>query len=635
MKLNKIATAVSISLAALALTACGSDKKASKPSTPSVQPSKPDTSAAEKEQANIKLLAAAAEKAGLTKENAEKLAKANSTVVVDSEKFKDLVTAALAEQNKTNGNPGAGANQANNPTSEKITASNPTIDGFNTEKVLSVSTKHYERQNDSTFDEYANKDKNKMASSGDSTFLKVTNPYLSNFVIASEGTADKIYAVVSLGEEATPTGRKDGSGKKIEAEATDYLKARPSDAADRKPIDTRNGDGTEKRRLYIREDAQINQEQAIRTIQEENGNFGGRTGNNIKVVSVSTTNNALKVFQTNQEGDLRGQSGLIGYKGGKLTYGAEENVYEISPVDGLSHVNKELAATRNHVARTTTYPNDPENVANNLTTRVFGKNYRTYETGNTGKQVTHNSYVAQLLEKDKNGDVRLEGTVKTVPLQYVQYGRLTANLDALVKDPHPDGKEDLIYRQFEQHGARGTVDTYFYRGTHSTTLTQMADVKKAGGTLQYYGHALTYGIGPTADSQGGGLPTSWGGKATTLGNFVEAKFNTATNQVTGSIYNLINEDDLSVNRDYKKQELVTFKGVVSGNTVADGVSTKLGATPEQGSFVASFYGDKAQELGGNVSSVTKNEGYGQAKWGAVFGATLGESSYNFSTGQAK
>lgn len=631
MKLNNIAYAVSISLAALALTACGnSGKKSSTPQTkPQTQQPAPNTNAdAQKEAEKQKIAAIAkfAEKEGnLSPEKAREFAEKYKGLALGSDELKKALEKAVKEQNAA----AAGSNTANSPISNVIVATNPTIDGFDTKNVPSVSTKHYVRHTDSTFDRYSNP--SNLASSGDSTSKTITNPYLSNFVIASEADSNnKVYAIDSMGEEVVPKPKAGNKhhGEKVEAKVTDYFQSEYT---------VKIGNGSHEPRHYVREGLKIGSgatavtidsksPYAIRTIQEENGR-GLITdyGNDIKV-KADGKNSFLTWYNTGRlatDIDVHGKSGLVVYNKGKLAYGAEENVYYIGH-DGLTYVEDRL-----HVAANKT--KDGQDVANNLSTRVFGKNYRDYEAGLTGKQLQNNSYVATI-----NAQGVLDGTIRTVPLQHVQYGRLTANIDALTEDPTPNNKNDetLIYRQFAQHGSRGTVDTYFYRGTHSTTIEQMNAVKAKGGKLQYHGHAITYNLGPSVSAKDGGLPTSYSNKSNTIGNFVQATFDTKTNKVTGSIYNLVNNTaDLSKPNHFKQQDLVKFEGVVSGNTVADGVSTKLGATPEKGSFVASFYGKEAQEMGGNVSSVEKAKGFSDAKWGAVFGATVGDTPRNFSTGQ--
>lgn len=267
-------------------------------------------------------------------------------------------------------------------------------------------------------------------------------------------------------------------------------------------------------------------------------------------------------------------------------------------------------------------------VANNFETRVFGKNYNDYLTGTekTGQAV--NTYKGAYDSRERLSNITPE------TLQYVQYGRLTNNIDVLANAN--TSVVPKIYRQFQQHGADNSVDTYFYRGTHATSIAQMNALKAQGGNIQYYGHALTYGVGPKVqEAQTGTVPTAYGlgSSEATIGNFVQANYDIAKGTVKGSIYNFINDNvsSTTTNKDFKKQDLISFAGDVSGNTVI-GTADKLGTT-EKGTLTASFFGENANELGGSISSITREQGYGAQKWGAVFGATQGSILSNFDTSQ--
>lgn len=260
--------------------------------------------------------------------------------------------------------------------------------------------------------------------------------------------------------------------------------------------------------------------------------------------------------------------------------------------------------------------NSSVNVANNHETRIFGKNFIGYEAGKTGSQTTANTYKGAY----GSDNVLVTDGVVADTLQHVQYGRLTNNIDVL-KEKNDKSPQIYAYRQFQEHGAPNSVDTYFYRGTHHTTLDQMKAVIAKGGEVEYYGHALTYGIGPKVEAtKAGTVPTSYGlaSSEATIGNFVYAKYDTAKATVTGDIYNFINKDVANKPNDFVKQQLVTFTGDVFGNTVV-GKATKLSGN-EEGSLTASFFGSQANELGGSISSITREQGYAQPKWGAVFGA---------------
>ena len=63
--------------------------------------------------------------------------------------------------------------------------------------------------------------------------------------------------------------------------------------------------------------------------------------------------------------------------------------------------------------------------------------------------------------------------------------------------------------------------------------------------------------------------------------------------------------------------LIAFSGAVNGNKI-EGDAVRY--DNEKGKFLGAFFGDKADEMGGVISSAVK---YGQKpneKWGAVFGA---------------
>lgn len=271
-------------------------------------------------------------------------------------------------------------------------------------------------------------------------------------------------------------------------------------------------------------------------------------------------------------------------------------------------------------------------VANNDNVRIYGKNFLALEAGAEGEQLTNNTYT---------GKYNSDGTMTRIApakLHQVQYGRITNNIDTLTVNEAQKGKDEarLIFRQFQAHGAPNTVDTYFYRGTNHTTLDAMSAIKARGGTYRYHGHALTYNLGPyvnTAPVGSGSIPTAYGSAVnmsagSTVGNFVEATFDAGKGTVTGSIYNFLNKDNSNKDQDFKKQNLATFAGDVYGNTVV-GTSAKVG-TNEVGSFTGSFFGKGASELGGNISSISREQGYGDAKWGAVFGATRGTGIDNYS-----
>lgn len=645
MKLNNLASAVSISLAALALTACGSDDNTNTSSTPIVKPDNDAAKQAEEakkaEAANIKALSNAAIKEGLTPAQAENFAKANKQLKVGTPEFKQALAKAKEslkpkDTPKENGNTnntteGHKSSAPNNPISEKVTKTNTFIDAFDSSKVSSVSTAHYARHKDSNYDRPANPDKD--GSSGNSSVFDATeeNPYLSNYTFGVEAINGKVIAVDATGEVVVDAA---GKGVKVDPARSPYEQVgnQKTNGLKYQIFDLK---GNKKNISYTHAD--------VKTLQEENKantqvTLGGLT-DAVKEAKLATgvkkgEKTGLVVYNS-KSSSVVGSGKDKGYL--SPSYGVEENIYQ----NGISinHAGAKADAKLFSVASNDT--------ANAFTTRIFGKNYQDYEAGATGVQKTDNTYVAKYA---KDGSVNLDKDLKVSKLHHVQYGRLTNNIDALYTKPSTRADRDFVYRQFEKHGAPTTVDTYFYRGTNQTSIEQMKAVQKKGGVLQYHGHALTYNIGPYVpkESKPGHVPTAFGiGKSSsTIGNFVQASYDTAKNTVSGSIYNLLNTDADNTTS-FKKQDLVTFTGNVNGNTVI-GDSTKLG-TNEKGSLTASFYGSGAEELGGNVSSIIRKDGYADPKWGAVFGATLEvvekpkppvppakkEERGNYSTGQVK
>lgn len=628
MKLNNLASAVSISLAALALTACGSDDNTSSGSAPIVQDDaakraaeeaakkKAAEEAAKKaaeeakkaEKENIDKLVKAALEAGLNANQANAIANANKTLKADSPEFKKLLADAVKAQKE------------NSPISDVVTVTNPFIDNFDSSKVSSVSTAHYIRKEDSNYDVPANADKS--ASSGNSSFFNAAeqNPWLSNYAFGVEASksSKKIIAVDATGEEV------DNAGNQVTEAASLYTQT--------KGLEYKTADKQDKetpiKYTYAAD---------VRTLQAENvkntdisaaGLTAAKAEANIPASTAPETDNktGLVVYNSKSKYDAAKKSLAP-------AFGQEENSYKLDKDNKLQAINQTVeTATAAHG-----YAGSRE-TANNFTTRIFGKNYKDLESSTKADQKTDNTYVAPYNLETGKADAALNN-VKTARLQYVQYGRLSNNIDAL-SAAEKDRERSFIYRQYQEHGAPTTVDTYFYRGTHQTTIDQMKEVQAKGGTLQYFGHALTYGLGPHVPTKGSQhVPTAFGGakKEATIGNFAQAKYDIAKNQVTGSIYNLVRKDETDTKAPFERRDLATFDGGVSGNTVI-GQSKKVG-TEEVGSFTGSFYGPKASEFGGNIASITRKEGYAEPKWGAVFGTILHENQTsdigNWSVGQSE
>lgn len=260
--------------------------------------------------------------------------------------------------------------------------------------------------------------------------------------------------------------------------------------------------------------------------------------------------------------------------------------------------------------------------------RVFGKLYNTADEAAAGY---FNS--TQYRTKDAKGnDIALSGIgadgedfdVRELKLNNVQYGRVTGALDSLQKD-ELKGKSYIVadfankdFNSTKDGNTSKNTDVYFYRGLNETTLGQMAALNNSG-VYQYAGHALMYGIdnsygGPTDDGNSNSVAFGVSGNA--VGNFVQAQYDSGLQTVNGSIYNVW--DKGAEDGKFEAVDLVKFNGNVIGNSVKG--DSQLTYADSKGSFKGSFFGDKAQELGGALNSIDSATGYGDSKWGGVFGA---------------
>lgn len=276
----------------------------------------------------------------------------------------------------------------------------------------------------------------------------------------------------------------------------------------------------------------------------------------------------------------------------------------------------------------------------NTTTRIFGNYHLAYAdlTGkNPGvKPVTLNSFKGAksfIAEYETGKETKAtQYSLGAVPmtLNHVQYGRVTTNLDideGLAG--YPDGFIRSPYRNKNDNAA---VDNYFYRGTDATTIEQMAALP-SDQTVTYNGHALMYGIDNSF--HGGGarnLPNAFAGATDGLGlgNFVEAQANFGTKRLIGKVYNewLLDASKATTTRD----NVVQFQGAITGNTVVGTADRTYIAGDDNATFKASFFGEKAEELGGSFNSVKDADKYGAAygadDWGGVFGASKGAATSN-------
>ena len=276
----------------------------------------------------------------------------------------------------------------------------------------------------------------------------------------------------------------------------------------------------------------------------------------------------------------------------------------------------------------------------NTTTRIFGRYHLAYSKDNTTNQVSLNSYsgartfVAEYDANNENRATQYSLGAKPMTLTRVQYGRVSNNLDL---DAGQTGYRDNFMRSdFVRKNNDGGVDNYFYRGVDATSIEQMAALPSNQSAV-YHGHALMYGIdnsfhGSTGN-KGRDLPNAFAPAGSTakgigLGNFVEARVNFGTKRVTGEVYNTWLLDPTK--NVTTKDKLVQFQGKITGNTVVGSADRAYLAGDDNATFKASFFGDKAQEMGGSFNSVKDtdrySDAYGTNDWGGVFGATRGETN---------
>ena len=276
----------------------------------------------------------------------------------------------------------------------------------------------------------------------------------------------------------------------------------------------------------------------------------------------------------------------------------------------------------------------------NTTTRIFGRYHLAYAKDNAVNQVSLNSYsgartfVAEYEANNESRATQYSLGAKPMTLTRVQYGRVSNNLDL---DAGQTGYRDNFMRSdFVRKNDDGGVDNYFYRGTDATSIEQMAALPSNQSAV-YHGHALMYGIDNSFHGSTGSnnrdLPNAFAPGGSTvngigLGNFVEARVNFNNKRVTGEVYNtwLLDPTKNATTKD----KLVQFQGAITGNTVVGSADRAYLTGDDNATFKASFFGDKAQEMGGSFNSVKDTDKYGDAygtnDWGGVFGATRGETN---------
>ncbi|MBR6026748.1 MAG: transferrin-binding protein-like solute binding protein [Neisseriaceae bacterium] len=274
----------------------------------------------------------------------------------------------------------------------------------------------------------------------------------------------------------------------------------------------------------------------------------------------------------------------------------------------------------------------------NTTTRIFGHYYldpgaKTFDSKPALVGEDYNTYLW--------GDVVGYGAqygkfaVKPDTFSYVQYGRVTANLDFEESDhPHlkSDGSVEFRISPLAGKNDSDSVDSYFYRGINATTFDQMDKITASNTQINYQGHAIMFGLdnsfhGNKAKSYGHSNATVLGNEGSAgLGNFVEATFDTGSKTVLGDVYNVwtIKTENSDGSKTFGKvyDSLVQFDAKVVGNTLIG--SANLTYAPEEtGEIRGSFFGPNADELGGSISSVKHTADKGMESgigWGGAFGA---------------
>ncbi|WP_041729423.1 transferrin-binding protein-like solute binding protein [Dichelobacter nodosus] len=221
--------------------------------------------------------------------------------------------------------------------------------------------------------------------------------------------------------------------------------------------------------------------------------------------------------------------------------------------------------------------------------------------------------------------------VKPQKLEHVQYGRVTGNLDPIKLTADEQKSADIIKKRaafMSKNADKESIadNFYFYRGTKATTLEQMKALPKDK-TLVYQGHALMYGIDNSfhGGKDSNDVPNSFADapdNSYAIGNFVTANVDLGKEKVTGHVYNVWAK---GTEKETFPDKLVKFEGQVFGNTVLGKAERTYKDKTNDADFRASFFGEKASEMGGSFNSVTTDEKYSSDDvWGGVFGAKLAE-----------
>ncbi|MBV7435359.1 transferrin-binding protein-like solute binding protein [Cardiobacteriaceae bacterium TAE3-ERU3] len=524
---------------------------------------------------------------------------------------------------------------------------------LNFKKEPSQGTLQYIRDEKSLFDRLANKDESTSATSILGVDADSQNPKFTNIVRARLLKDGKIKVIQYLGQPREDADNINGdqslqTQNNLNVNLLDQTKATGSSAADipvtETDLTTLIGNLDDQiTELKAVTNKSIEQKEILKEAEaykkvlkdlekkiKDDPNYG------LGLVSLRFDNNWLG--QQNVFGDLVPTSEEAMEK---VKSGAAEGPEAIGLVGvnypGLKDSKESYDATNNPVEKKT-FQGLEEN--SRSSTRIFGRYY------NTDAQSTpdyYNSYkgattfvagtnVGKVSTSGQNATEKLQAsTLKAVAnlaavpqtLELVQYGRVTGNLDPIA-DYEETSEVQYVRAPFLRKGDEKAVDTYFYRGADATTVEEMEKLAKDLGDRKvvYNGHALMYGID---NSYHGGkgkqdVPTAIGVGAGShaLGNFVTATVDLANANVKGNIYNVWKKNDSLTS---VTDTLVEFEGNIHGNTVL-GEATRIYDKSDKADLRASFFGEKAAELGGSINSTTWQEKFGAKGdvWGGVFGA---------------
>lgn len=256
-----------------------------------------------------------------------------------------------------------------------------------------------------------------------------------------------------------------------------------------------------------------------------------------------------------------------------------------------------------------------EEVLKGSVAEVYG--YRTFAKGGMDDL---NKQEKKDFVDEVQANLPLATNAENAQLKNVQYGRVTSALSDHTQADFKDGKKlgtiPTFVVSFGKYGDDKSENHYFYRGINNVGKEALA---KLSGVYDYYGHAVSYGLDDNfVNNKDINIPTAIGGTLGLIsGNHVHAKVDFGEKKVDGSIFNswyVGSESDPKMK--VQPSTLVSFGGTLAdnGNIAGNSVYLKNNTT---GTFGATLFGEKAEEMGGVVASHDKTEGN---RWGAVFGA---------------